>query len=233
MKNTVKSNFSLRKLILTALVAGPVAILPAPLWALPSTASTNLTTSTGVQVVTAGTALNITSPDKGILTWVDFGGNGQTIASTDTLNYILPSASASVLNLVSGANTTTINGALVSNGNVYVMNPNGIVIGSGATINTGGFYASAINEPLAASYFASTGTLSFVGTGNGVVQVSHTNANSTAPVFQALGSGNNIVLGAGTGWTLSGGSATVANNVWRKYFITLTSATAITGFTYA
>jgi len=201
MKNTVKSNFSLRKLILTALVAGPVAILPAPLWALPSTAAANLTTSTGVQVVTAGTALNITSPDKGILTWVDFGGNGQTIASTDTLNYILPTASASVLNLVTGAASTTINGTLVSNGNVYIMNKNGIVVGSGASINAGGFYASSIDEPLAASSFAANGTLSYVGTGSGSVTVSHTNSALNAPVIQALGTGNNIVLAGATGAT--------------------------------
>ena len=42
------------------------------------------------------------------------------------------------------------------------------------------------------------------------------------------GTGNNVVLGAGTGWTITGGSATVANNVWRKYLVTLTSTTAIT-----
>jgi len=198
MKNTVKSNFSLRKLILTALVAGPVAILPAPLWALPSTAATNLTTSTGVSVVSAGaSALNVTSPDKGVLTWVNFGSGTDTIATNDTINYILPSASASVLNLVSGGATTTINGNLVSNGNVYVMNQAGIVIGSGAQINVGGFYASAINEPLAASFFGSTGTLSFTGTGSGSVVVSHTDASKSAPIIQAVGTGNNIVLAGG------------------------------------
>jgi len=174
-------------------VAGPVAILPAPLWALPSTAAANLTTSSNVSVVQAGaSALNITSGDKGVLTWVNFD-----TVSTDTLNYILPSTSASVLNLVTGGVATNIGGALVSNGNVYVMNPSGIVIGSGATINVGGFYASAINEPLAASFFGSTGTLSFTGTGTGQVVVSHTDATKSAPVLQALGSGNNIVLAGG------------------------------------
>lgn len=39
--------------------------------------------------------------------------------------------------------------------------------------------------------------------------------------------GNNVVLGAGTGVTISG-TATVSNNTWRKYLVTLTSATAIT-----
>ena len=42
------------------------------------------------------------------------------------------------------------------------------------------------------------------------------------------GTGNNITLGAGTGWVLAGGSAVVANNTWRKFVVALTSATVIT-----
>ena len=41
------------------------------------------------------------------------------------------------------------------------------------------------------------------------------------------GTGNNVVLGAGTGWTITG-TATVSNNTWRKFVLTLTSATVIT-----
>ena len=42
------------------------------------------------------------------------------------------------------------------------------------------------------------------------------------------GTGNNITIGAGTGWVLAGGSAVVANNTWRKFVVALTSATVIT-----
>ncbi|MEY4815166.1 MAG: hypothetical protein RLZZ162_2239, partial [Verrucomicrobiota bacterium] len=35
MNKKLNPNFSLKKLLLSALVAGPLAILPAPLWALP------------------------------------------------------------------------------------------------------------------------------------------------------------------------------------------------------
>jgi filamentous hemagglutinin family protein len=129
MNKKLNPNFSLKKLLLSALVAGPLAILPAPLWALPSTAATNLTTSStsitfsGVLDGVAPGALNITAPDKSILTWQNFGIN-----AADTINYLLPSTTASVLNNVAGGAASTIAGAINSNGNVYVLNPAGIVI---------------------------------------------------------------------------------------------------------
>lgn len=211
MNNKTSSNFSLKKLILAALVTGPMAILPAPLWALPGITATNLTTSTGVTVSQVGAnTLNITAPDKAVLSWVNFGGGADTIGAADTLTYTLPSAAGSVLNLVTGALTTQIDGSIVSNGNVYVMNPNGIVIGNTAVINVGGFYASSINEPLAAANFANTGTLSYNGTAGGVTSVAGVSAAGSRAQVQAIGSGNNIVLAGGS---VNVGSGVLFGNV--------------------
>jgi filamentous hemagglutinin family protein len=196
MNKKLNPNFSLKKLLLSALVAGPLAILPAPLWALPSTAATNLTTSStsitfsGV-VDGSGTtgSLNITAPDKSILTWQAFNIN-----AADTINYLLPSTTASVLNNVAGGAASTISGAINSNGNVYVLNPAGIVISQTAQIITGGFYASTVAEP--SSFFTTTGTLNFTGsaTTDVVVQSDGQVTSGQVASIQALGTGNKITL---------------------------------------
>jgi len=95
-------NFSMRKLLLSALVAGPLAVLPAPLWALPDTAATNLVTSSSVTlsgVLNGGAgALNVNaSANNQILNWVSFN-----VTAAYTINYILPSTTSSILNNVTG-----------------------------------------------------------------------------------------------------------------------------------
>lgn len=132
----------------------------ASVFAIPGITSTNLQTTAGVTVTGAGNTLNITAPDKSVLTWQAFGSGADTIAITDTLNYALPSKNASVLNVVAGGANTTIDGAILSNGNVYVLNPNGIVIGGGARIDTNRFYLGTSDNPsFAAYYFAQNGKL--------------------------------------------------------------------------
>ena len=189
MNNKLNHNFSLRKLLLSALVAGPLAVLPAPLWALPDTAATNLVTSSSVTlsgVLNGGAgALNVTaSANNQILNWVSFN-----VAAADTINYILPSTTSSILNNVTGG-SSTIAGALNSNGNVYLLNPAGIVISKTANINVGGFYASTVSEP--SSFFSTTGTLNF--TGSAGADVTLESDGAAAPTIQAVGTGNAITL---------------------------------------
>ena len=144
MNKKLNNNFSLRKLLLTALVSGPLATLPAPLWALPDVTVANLTTTAGVTTQIVNNTLNVTSPDKAVLTWQAFGSVGtgsitnSTIGANDIINYFLPTASGSVLNAVSGGQPSTISGQILSNGNVYILNPSGIIISPTAQINVGG-----------------------------------------------------------------------------------------------
>ena len=190
MNNKTNNNFSLRKLLLTAFVAGPLATLPAPLWALPDVSSTNLTKSAGVDVLQVGlNTLNISAPNKAVLTWGAFGSGASTIAAADTLNYIFSLPTDSALNYVSGGAATTIDGKILSNGNVYLLNPAGIVISSTARITTGGFYASTIGEP--PSFFSVNGNLSFTGTS----PTASVTVAGTGAVIEAVGTtGNNIYL---------------------------------------
>lgn len=132
----------------------------ANVFALPSITSTNLQTTAGVDVTTAGNTLNITAPNKSVLTWQNFGSNGDNISNGQVLNYTLPSKNSSVLNIVAGTTSTTIDGTISSNGNVYILNPNGIVVGGSARIDVNRLNLSTSDNPSFASfYFQQNGAL--------------------------------------------------------------------------
>jgi filamentous hemagglutinin family protein len=122
-------------------------------FAIPNITSTNLQTTAGVTVTGAGTTLSIVAPNKSVLTWQNFGSGTDTIAIGDALNYTLPSNNASVLNIVAGGASSTINGTLSSNGNVYVLNPNGILVGGSARIDVNRLGLSTSDNPSFASFY--------------------------------------------------------------------------------
>ena len=72
--------------------------------------------------------------------WLDFN-----IASAETVRFIQPSASAIALNRVTGNNASQIYGHLLANGQVFLINPNGVLFGRGAQVNVGGLVASTLN----------------------------------------------------------------------------------------
>lgn len=128
--------------------------------ALPSTASTNLQTSPGVSIQTSGTSLLFTAPDKAVLNWGAFGSGADAIGLADTIAFNLPNASSSILNVVNGGANTTINGTLTSNAKVYILNPNGIIIGNGGRIEVANLVLSTVDSPFASQFqFAATGRL--------------------------------------------------------------------------
>ena len=66
-----------------------------------------------------------------------------SIEAGQIMQFIQPSSTSTVLNRVTGAELSRIDGTLLSNGIVYLVNPQGFRIGNGALINVGGFYAAA------------------------------------------------------------------------------------------
>ena len=147
--NTHSGGIYVKIALFTALFLG--AVLGA--WALPGTGATNLQTTAGVTTAVAGNTLTVTAPNKSVLTWQAFGSGTNAIGAGDTIAYTLPDSKASVLNIVAGGANTTIDGTISSNGNVFVLNPNGIVIGGGARIDTNAFYLSTSDNPAFASYY--------------------------------------------------------------------------------
>ncbi|MDP9124202.1 MAG: filamentous hemagglutinin N-terminal domain-containing protein, partial [Pseudomonadota bacterium] len=77
---------------------------------------------------------------KIILDWNQFN-----LANGDTIQFVQPSAAAAVLNRIHDANPTTISGAIKANGQVFLVNQNGILFHNGSQIDTNSFFASTLN----------------------------------------------------------------------------------------
>ena len=88
----------------------------------------------------AASFLNIQNTPGTILNWQSY-----SIGAGSTVRYEQQNASSAVLNRVTGADPTSILGNLQSNGKVFLINPNGMIFGQGAKIDTAGFLASTLN----------------------------------------------------------------------------------------
>jgi filamentous hemagglutinin family protein len=86
------------------------------------------------------TTLNITNSNGAIINWQDF-----SIQANEVTRFIQDSANSAVLNRVVGQDPSSLLGQLLSNGRVFLINPNGIVFGPDAIIDTAGLIASTLN----------------------------------------------------------------------------------------
>lgn len=141
-----------------ALLAGVLGgVLAMPLAHAAPPAPTQL--PTGAQVVAgqamisqSGAAMTVSqSTDKAILNWQSFN-----IGASASVNFQQPSSSSVALNRVLGSDPSAIYGRLSANGQVFLVNPNGVLFGPGARVDVGGLAASTMdirNEDfLAGSY---------------------------------------------------------------------------------
>jgi filamentous hemagglutinin family protein len=98
--------------------------------------------SGAVSIGTSGTATTIVqSSDKAIVNWTGF-----SVGAGNAVNIVQPGASSALLNRVTGATTSTIAGSITANGQVYLINPNGIAITSSGSVKVGGgFVASTLD----------------------------------------------------------------------------------------
>ena len=122
------------------------------------------------------------------LNWQSFN-----IAPQEKVNFVQPSASAIAVNRIFDTNGTKILGQLNANGQVYLINPNGILFGQGAQVNVGALVASTLdfND---ASLNGSTRTFSGSGSGS-IVNQGTINATGTGGYVALLG---NTVSNQGT-----------------------------------
>ncbi|MEW6486101.1 MAG: filamentous hemagglutinin N-terminal domain-containing protein, partial [Pseudomonadota bacterium] len=85
--------------------------------------------------------MNITqTTNKVIINWQGF-----SIDVNELVEFIQPGSSAVALNRVVGVDPSLILGQLVANGNVFLINPNGILFGPDATIDVAGLLATTLN----------------------------------------------------------------------------------------
>ncbi|MEP6970211.1 MAG: filamentous hemagglutinin N-terminal domain-containing protein, partial [Betaproteobacteria bacterium] len=87
-----------------------------------------------------GSQLSVTNSAGAIINW-----RGFSIGAGETTRFIQPSATSAVLNRVVGPDMSQLLGQLQSNGQVYLINPNGIVVGASAHIDTNSFVASTLD----------------------------------------------------------------------------------------
>jgi filamentous hemagglutinin family protein len=78
--------------------------------------------------------------DRAIINWQDF-----SIGAGDLTRFIQPGPNSAALNRVLGGNPSAIYGTLQANGQVILLNPAGILVGSGGRVDTRGFIASTLN----------------------------------------------------------------------------------------
>ncbi|MEM6885818.1 MAG: filamentous hemagglutinin N-terminal domain-containing protein, partial [Verrucomicrobiota bacterium] len=103
----------------------------------------------------AGSTLTITQgSDRVIINWQDF-----SIGAGEITNFIQPSATSAALNRVISQNVSEIYGTLNANGQIYLINPNGLVIGAGGIINAQSFIAS--THDVSNAEFLAGGDLTF------------------------------------------------------------------------
>jgi filamentous hemagglutinin family protein len=94
-----------------------------------------------VSITTADRAMQITqTTNKAIIDWTKFG-----IAFNESVTFNQPSRSSVVLNRVTGAESSALDGVLNATGQVFLINPNGVLIGPTARVTVGGLLASTMN----------------------------------------------------------------------------------------
>lgn len=110
-----------------ALMAGAISISPAA-YAMPTGGN-----SSTAAIAVSGKTMNITGATNNLITWVDFSiGKGEQVAF-DANNY---------LNYVTGGKASSLLGSLTGKGSICLVNPSGITIGDGASINVGSLHLS-------------------------------------------------------------------------------------------
>ncbi len=114
-------------------VLAQVAAGTLPTGATVNAGQATISTSGSNMLVNQGTA-------RASLDWQSF-----SIGSGASVVFNQPSASAIALNRVVGNDVSQIFGSLSANGQVFLINPSGVVFAPGAQVNVGGIVASALN----------------------------------------------------------------------------------------
>lgn len=202
-------------LALLAPYAGQSLALPGGMAVVSGQASAN-TPNAQSMVITQGS-------QKAILNWQSFSiGAGQSV------QFVQPNAAAVALNRVIGQDPTAIYGSLSANGQVFLINPAGVMFAPTAQVNVGGLVASSLaisNEDFSAGRYifsgsgnivtttlaASTGTAVGTGTGGtaGSITVNNTAGNVSTGAITTTG-GNK---GDGGSVTLSAAGTLSAGNI--------------------
>jgi filamentous hemagglutinin family protein len=88
-----------------------------------------------------GTTVNIKQTSQNLsLNWNSFN-----VGASETVNFAQPGVSSLAVNRILDVNGSQIMGRLNANGQVFLINPNGVLFGPGAQVNVGGIVASTLD----------------------------------------------------------------------------------------
>jgi filamentous hemagglutinin family protein len=125
---------------LRAVAAAVLALLTAPAFATGVLPTGGQVTAGTASIAQAGQTMTITQTSARLSTdWQQFDiGRGYTV------QFVQPSRSAVAFNRIVGPDVSTIQGALKANGQVFLINPNGVLFTPTAQVNVGTLVASTL-----------------------------------------------------------------------------------------
>lgn len=131
-----------RRLLTTAIAMA--SVLPASLaQAAPAggvvTAGAGTISQQGATTTINQSATQPQGPARMVINWNSF-----TSAAGESIVFNQPNAAAIALNRVTGANPSQLMGNLTANGQVFILNPNGVLFGTGSQVNVRGLLASTL-----------------------------------------------------------------------------------------
>ncbi|HCY16337.1 MAG: hypothetical protein A2Z93_08425 [Curvibacter sp. GWA2_64_110] len=161
-------------------------------------------------IAIAGSTMTVTqSTARLAIDWQSF-----SIGAGNTVQFVQPSTSAVALNRVIGSDVSVIQGALKANGQVFLLNPNGILFSPTAQVDVGGIVASTLAmsnaDFLAGNYtFAGTNSNAIINQGN-ITAVGNQGSGGTVALIAAqitntgtlTAERGQVLLGAGSKVTL-------------------------------
>ena len=157
----------------------------------------SITGAAGATVISQGS-------QNAVINWASFNIN-----KGESVQFVQPNSHAVALNRVLGSDGTTILGNLSANGKVFIVNPNGVLFGQGASVNTAGLVASTLDinnaDFMAGKYqFSGNGTGKVLNQGSisapgGYVALLGANVSNEGTIQARLGS---VALAAGRAITL-------------------------------
>ena len=150
---------ALVRLALTGMAGSFALASPAAAQSLPTE---GVVVAGNASIITNGPTMTINqSSQKAAINWDSFN-----IAQGHKVEFVQPNSTAVALNRVIGQDPSVILGNLSANGQVFLINPNGVLFGKTAEVNVAGFVASTLN--MTDADFAA-GQYRFAGKGGAVI----------------------------------------------------------------
>jgi len=165
------------------------------------------------QTLDSGTLTVTSDARRGVINWNSFD-----VAATETVRFTLPDSASIIVNRVTGClsacSVSFIDGHLLSNGNVWVINSNGIVFGPNAIVSVAGLLATTADLNNEDGFVSATDNAAI--TFSQPIRVAGAAASGTYPI--GVMPGAKVVVNGGfaafiAGGQLGAGTVTIGGSV--------------------